>query len=76
MVKSKWSDYFSVPLIFFSVLVKSFIKILDEPLWVRPITYANSLFSLCLFMPFKVGLNYNIALTISKTSVKIIVVSH
>jgi hypothetical protein len=30
MVKSKWSDYFSVPLIFFSVLVKSFIKILDE----------------------------------------------
>jgi hypothetical protein len=24
----KWSDYFGVPLIFFSVLVKSFIKIL------------------------------------------------
>jgi hypothetical protein len=30
MVKSKWSDYFSVPLVFFSVLVKKFIKILDE----------------------------------------------
>jgi hypothetical protein len=27
-------------------------------------------------MPFKVGLNYIIALIISKTSVKIIVVSH
>jgi hypothetical protein len=30
MVKFKWSDYFIVPLILFSVLVKSFIKIPDE----------------------------------------------
>jgi hypothetical protein len=30
MVKFKWSDYFGVPLIFFSVLVNSFIKILAE----------------------------------------------
>jgi hypothetical protein len=29
MVNSKSSDYFSVPLIFFSVLVQSFVKILD-----------------------------------------------
>jgi hypothetical protein len=29
MVKFKWSDYFSFQLIFFSVLVKICIKILD-----------------------------------------------
>jgi hypothetical protein len=30
MVKFKWSAYFGVPLIFLSVLVNSFIKILAE----------------------------------------------
>jgi hypothetical protein len=30
MVKFKWSNYFGVSLIFFSVLVKGFIKILAE----------------------------------------------
>jgi hypothetical protein len=51
---------------YFSVLVKKFIKILAESLWVRPITFANSLFFLFLYMLFKVGLNYNIALKFPK----------
>jgi hypothetical protein len=40
---------------------------------VRSITFANSLFSSFLFMLFKVVLNYNISLKISKKSVKITV---
>jgi hypothetical protein len=40
------------------------------------ITFVNSLFPLFPFMLFKVGLNYNIALKFSKTSINIKVASH
>jgi hypothetical protein len=60
MVKFKLSDYFGISLTF-SVLVKSLSRSLLKSLWVRFITFTNSLFSPSLLMLFRVGLNYNIA---------------
>jgi hypothetical protein len=50
--------------------------ILAEIIMGEIITLTNSLFCPFLLCFFKVGLNYNIALKISKKSVNITVVSH
>jgi hypothetical protein len=75
MVKFKWSYYFGIPLTL-SVLLKSLSRFLVKSLWVRFITFTNSLFFPFLLMLFRVGLNYNIASKIPKNSVKITVSSH
>jgi hypothetical protein len=49
MVKFRWSDYLGIPLTF-SVLVKSLSRSLLKSVWVRFITFTNSLFFLFPFM--------------------------
>jgi hypothetical protein len=75
MVKFKWSDYFGIPLTF-SVLVKNLSRSVLKSLWVRFITFTNSLLFPFSIYAFRVGLNYSIVSKIFKNSVKLTVASH
>jgi hypothetical protein len=62
MIKFKWSDYFSVLVIFFLCLSEKFIIILAEIIMGEIYhSYQFSLFPFFIIL-FKLGLNYNIAL--------------